>query len=40
MPKEIRWYDGGHRLSDGATSEVAAWLATQLGERADQSRLA
>jgi fermentation-respiration switch protein FrsA (DUF1100 family) len=40
MPKEIRWYDGGHRLSDGAISEVAAWLATQLGERADQSRLA
>jgi predicted esterase len=30
-PKEIRWWDAGHRLPATATGEVAEWLAEQLG---------
>jgi dienelactone hydrolase len=39
-PKEMRWYDGGHWLPNEAVTEAAGWLATRLGEPADQSRLA
>jgi uncharacterized protein len=30
-PKEIRWWDAGHRLPADAIGEAAAWLAEQLG---------
>ena len=29
-PKELRWYDAGHWLPDGATRDAAAWLEAQL----------
>jgi predicted esterase len=29
-PKEIRWYDCGHWLTDDAIHDAARWLATQL----------
>jgi predicted esterase len=30
-PKQIRWWDAGHRLPAEATGEAAGWLAEQLG---------
>ena len=30
-PKEIRWWDAGHRLPAAAIGEAAAWLSDQLG---------
>ena len=30
-PKEIRWWDAGHRLPAGASAEVAEWLQRTLG---------
>ena len=30
-PKEIRWWDAGHRLPAAAIGEAAGWLAGQLG---------
>ncbi|MBK9714500.1 MAG: hypothetical protein IPO81_24800 [Kouleothrix sp.] len=30
-PKQIRWYDAGHGLSEAATRDRVAWLAQQLG---------
>jgi uncharacterized protein len=30
-PKEIRWYDAGHRLSGEARRERVAWLSAKLG---------
>jgi uncharacterized protein len=30
-PKEIRWWDAGHRLPAAAIGEAAAWLSNQLG---------
>lgn len=32
-PKELRWYDAGHWLPDGATHDAAAWLKAQLRAR-------
>ena len=31
-PKEIRWWDAGHRLPAEAIGEAAGWLADRLGE--------
>lgn len=31
-PKEIRWYDCGHWLPEGAIDDAAHWLARQLGK--------
>jgi outer membrane protein assembly factor BamB/dienelactone hydrolase len=30
-PKEVRWYDAGHRLSEQAVRDRQDWLATRLG---------
>jgi dienelactone hydrolase len=30
-PKQIKWYDGGHRLSDPAHQDQIEWLQTQIG---------
>ena len=30
-PKELRWFDAGHRLPEPASAEVALWLAERLG---------
>jgi dienelactone hydrolase len=32
-PKQIRWYDAGHRLNEQATRDRIGWLAEQLGLR-------
>jgi fermentation-respiration switch protein FrsA (DUF1100 family) len=32
-PKEIQWWDAGHRLPDAAVLQAAAWLERQLRQR-------